>query len=167
MKSFSRPAYRINNASVDVKLIYTFFLIFLIVGFATVGGFEFQKIGFSVQSVSAHYLGASGEGMSFPRSFQALLETTHFHSFIMGIIYLTLAHLFIATDLSSVWKKTVIVVGFLSTFLDLILPWGIRYLSPVFSGLLLVAWCLEWLSYMTMILCSLHALWLKPRTMTD
>jgi hypothetical protein len=31
---------------------------------------------------------------------QDLLETTHFHAFIMGIIYLTLAHLFIATESS-------------------------------------------------------------------
>jgi hypothetical protein len=132
MKSFSRPAYRIGNASLDVKLIYTFFLIFLIVGFSTIGGFEFNRIGFHPQAITEHYLGSSGEGMSFPRSFQSLLETTHFHSFIMAIIYLTLAHLFVATDLSSCAKKTVIVVGFLSTFLDLVLPWLIRYVSSGF-----------------------------------
>lgn len=162
MKSFSRPAYRISNAAVEVKLIYTFFLIFLIVGFATVGGYEFSQIGFHPQGVAEHYLGSAGEGMSFPRPFQSLLETTHFHAFIMSIIYLTLAHLFVATDLSRGIKRTVVVIGFFCTFLDLILPWAIRYLSGGFSLFLLIAWIGEWVSYMGMILYSLYDLWLKP-----
>lgn len=167
MKNFSRPAYRINNAALDVKLVYTFFLVFLLIGFATIVGFEFHQIGFHSKSIAEHYLGSVGEGMSFPRPFQALLETTHFHAFIMAIIYLTLAHLFVATDLSLFMKRGVVIAGFLATFLDLILPWCVRYVHSGFSPLLLAAWCLEWASYMTMILYSLYALWQKPRTDID
>jgi hypothetical protein len=59
-----------------------------------------------------------------PRPFQALSKRLTFIAFIMAIIYLTLAHLFVATDLSmSVKRGVVISCFFLATFLDLILPW--------------------------------------------
>lgn len=161
MKSFARPAYRIGNAPLEVKLVYTFFLVFMVIGFATIGGYECHQIGFSSAAVSEHYLGAA-EGMSFPRSFQSLLETTHFHAFIMALIYLTLAHLFVATGVSAWVKRGAILAGFLSTLFDLVLPWAVRYVSAGFAPVLLAAWIGEWVSYVLMIVISLYELWLKP-----
>jgi hypothetical protein len=162
VKNFARRAYRISHAPSEVKWVYTFFLIFMLIGFATIGGYEFRQVGFHLQSVAEHYRGSSGEGMAFPRPFQAMLETTHFHAFIMGIIYLTLAHLFIATETSRRLKKTLIAAGFLSTLLDLLLPWAVRYLSSCFAPVLIAAWIGEWVSYMAMIAISLYDLWLRP-----
>jgi magnesium-transporting ATPase (P-type) len=167
MKSFSRPTYRINNAPSEIKWVYTFFLIFMIVGFATIGGYEFRQIGFHAQAVIEHYRGSSEEGMVFPKSFQTLLETTHFHAFIMGVIYLTLAHLFLATEVSRRMKMSLVIVGFICTFLDLLLPWAVRYLSSRFAPVLLAAWVGEWVSYMAMILLSLYDLWMRPRPSLD
>lgn len=169
MKSFSRPAYRIAHAPSEVKWIYTFFLVFLLVGFLTIGGYEFRQIGFHPVAVAEHYHGSAegGEEMAFARSFASLLETTHFHAFIMGIIYLTLAHLFVATATSRKFKVILVVSGFFFTFLDLLAPWGIRYFSAGLAPLLLTAWIGEWVSYMTMILISLYDLWLRPVSRID
>lgn len=163
MKSFSRSGYRIGNASSEVKWVYTFFLIFLAVGFATIGGYEFQ-IGFHPQAVSEHYRGVSdgGERMAFAKSFSTLLETTHFHAFIMGIIYLTLAHLFIATETPRGLKMFLIVAGFAFTFLDLLLPWAVRYVSSAFSPVLLFTWIGEWVTYVAMVGLSFYDLWIRP-----
>ncbi len=163
MKSFSRPQYRIGNAPVEIKWIYTFFLIFLIVGFATIVGYAFLQIGFAPQTVAEHYRGSveGGEGMAFAKSFSALLETTHFHAFIMGIIYLTLAHLFVATETPRKLKLGLIASGFAFTFLDLLLPWVIRYGSAALAPALLVSWVGQWVAYMGMILISLYDLWLR------
>jgi hypothetical protein len=169
MKSFSRPRYRIGNAPAEIKWIYTFFLIFLVIGFATVGGYEFGQIGFGAQAIAEHYRGSSenGDGMAFAKSFSSLLETTHFHAFIMGIIYLTLAHLFVATESPKPLKLTLVGTGFFFTILDLLLPWVIRYGSAGFAPLLLASWMGEWVAYMGMILISLYDLWLRPSPPED
>ena len=165
MKSFSRPSYRIANAPSEVKWIYTFFLLFMLIGFLTIGGYEFIRIGFHPQAVSEHYLGASGgeESPAFAKPFSALLETTHFHAFIMGVIYLTLAHLFIATEFRRGFKIFVVILGFLSAFLDLLLPWAIRYGSSAFAPVLLRAWVGDWGGFMAMILASFYDLWIRPK----
>lgn len=162
MKAFSRMNYRIGRAPMETKWVYTFFLVFMLVGLFTVGGYQFRQIGFQKASVAQHYRGSeesSETGLALAKPFAAMLETTHFHAFIMGIIYLTLAHLFLATDRSRRFKMIVVVSGFLATLMDLLLPWAVRYGSENFAGLLLGAWILEWFAYMTMIMVSLYDLW--------
>lgn len=163
MKSFSRPRYRIGNAPAEIKWVYTCFLVFLVVGFATIGGYGFRQIGFASQSIAEHYRGTGegGEALTFARSFSAMLETTHFHAFIMAIIYLTLAHLFVATETPRRLKLGLVAAGFVFTFLDLLLPWGIRYGSESLAPVLLLSWIGEWAAYMGMILISFYDLWLR------
>lgn len=169
MKSFSRPRYRIGKAPLEIKWIYTFFLVFLVIGFATIGGYEFRQIGFAAQAIAEHYRGAGegGEGLSFAKSFSALLETTHFHAFIMAIIYLTLAHLFVATETPRRLKLGLVAAGFVFTLLDLLLPWGVRYGSARFAPVLLMSWLGEWAVYMGMILISFYDLWCRPSPPED
>jgi len=161
MKSFSRRGYRISDASTDVKLIYSFFLIFALIGFATIAGFQCDIIGWSIEAIRGHYLG-SESGLEFPRSFLQILETTHFHAFTMGILYLTMAHIVIATRISKTTKILLIVGAFVATVLDLLAPWGIRYISTHFIPLLLVGWAGEWLFYLSFILIPLYDMWIKP-----
>lgn len=100
--------------------------------------------------------------MAFPKSFSALIETTHFHAFVMGLLYLTLAHLFVATEISRRLKRAVLLGGFLFTLLDLLLPWAVRYLSSGFASALVAAWAGEWVTYMTMVISALFDLWVRP-----
>lgn len=170
MKSFSRMNYRIGRAPLETKWVYTFFLAFLLIGFCTIGGYQFKQIGFNSSSVMQHYRGAdemSESGIAVAKSFSALLETTHFHAFMMGIIFLTLAHIFLATELSQRFKMSLIVLGFVSTFLNLLLPWAVRYLSGSFAHVMIVAWVVEWGAYMGMILLSLYEMWWRKVPMVD
>jgi hypothetical protein len=167
VKGFSRRGYRIAEASFEVKLIYTFFLLFVVVGLLTIGGYEFRHIGFQVSSIAEHYRGSGDDGLKFAKSFQSLLETTHFHSFIMGLIYLTLAHLFVATGISKGLKMSIVVGAFVFTLLDLILPWGVRYVSAGMAPVLMAAWVGEWATYVGMVLISFYDLWIRPRPDED
>ncbi len=160
MKNYTRRGYRIANANKDVKLIYTFFLLFVAIGFITVAAFQLHIIGWSWQAIQQHYLGSQTE-LTFPRSFLQLLETTHFHAFMMGIIYLTLAHILIATKIKQRMKYILLVGGFVATLLDLLAPWGIRYISPLFIPLLIVGWIGEWLFYLSYIIIPLRDMWGK------
>lgn len=160
MKNYSRRGFRIANSNKDVKLIYTFFLCLVAIGFITIATFQFHIIGWSWGAIQSHYLGSQTE-LSFPRSFLQLLETTHFHAFMMGIIYLTLAHILIATHAKQRLKYFLLIGGFVSTILGLLAPWGIRYISPLMIPLLILGWVGEWLFYLCFIVIPLRDMWGK------
>jgi len=162
LKNFTYPQYRLSAATREVKLIYTGFLIFAAVGMLTIGLYQFRRIGTSYDLVVAYYRGGElGQEMAFPKTFAQLLETTHFHAFIMGVSFLILAHLFIATSLSPRVKWSFIGLAFFSSQGDIAGPWLIRYLSPAFALLHLVSWLAMWLGYGALILIPLYEMWGK------
>lgn len=164
MKNFTYPAYRLSAAGRETKIIYTGFLIFMAVGMLTVGLYQFKRIGATADLIVAYYRGGElGQEMTYPKTFTQLLETTHFHAFIMGISFLTLAHLFIATSLGLRAKWTVIGLAFFSSMAGIAGPWLIRYWSPAFAILQLIAWLGMWVGYGALILLPLYEMWGRDR----
>ena len=162
MKNFTYPLYRLSAASREVKVIYTGFLFFVAIGMLTTGLYQFKRIGVTYDLVVAYYRGVDlGQEMAFPKTFVQLLETTHFHAFIMGVSFLILAHLFIATSLGPRAKWFFIGLAFFSSLGDITGPWFIRYLSPAFALLQLASWLAMWLGYGALILIPLYEMWGK------
>ena len=160
MKNFTYPTYRLSAASREVKIIYTGFLIFVAVGMLTIGLYQFKRIGAAYDLVVAYYRGGElGQEMTYPKTFTQLLETTHFHAFIMGIVFLTLAHILTATGLSPRVKWSIIGLAFFSSLADIAGPWLIRYWSAAFALLQLFAWLGMWLGYGALILLPLYEMW--------
>lgn len=158
MKNFTRRGFLIANSSLETKLVYTFFLILIACGLATIAVYQFHIIGWGLEKIQAYYRG-SAEGLHFPKEFLQLLETSHFHAFMMALIYLTLAHILIATRLSSRQKFSLLTIGFLVTLLDLLLPWAIRYGSSHFATGLLITWALQWFTYAAYVVIPLYDMW--------
>ncbi len=160
MKHFTYPAYRLSAASREVKIIYTGFLIFVAVGMLTIGLYQFKRIGATYELVAAYYRGGElGQEITYPKTFTQLLETTHFHAFSIAIVFLTLAHIFIATALGPRIKWSIIGLAFFSSQADIAGPWLIRYWSPVFALLQLFAWFGMWLGFGALILLPLYEMW--------
>lgn len=160
MKDFSRRAYLIGQSPFEIRLVYTFFLILVLCGFGTIAGYEFSRIGFDATSISTHYLG-NGD-MAFPKVPAEILETAHFHSFIMALIFITMAHLFLATTPSRGFRLGIIILTFAATVADLAAPALIRFCSPGFIYLLIPAWIGEWIGYVTMALVPIYDMWINP-----
>ena len=80
-------------------------------------------------SVEAYYLGST-EDYSNPRSAASMLETTHAHMPIMGVVVLMLTHLMIFAPYSDKTKRAFISLSFLSAFGGEAAGWGVRYLQP-------------------------------------
>lgn len=160
MKNFSRRGFLIANSTFEMKLVYTFFLCLTFVGFITIVTQQFFVIGWGVEAIRQHYLGGAVE-LSFPKSFLELLGTSHAHAFMMGLIYLTLAHIIVATRIAIKTQQFFIIVGFVVTALDILLPWGVRYLSPLFAVLFIPTWIGEWIVYLGFIVIPLYDMW-KP-----
>ncbi|HVN83490.1 MAG TPA: hypothetical protein VMW17_01460 [Candidatus Binatia bacterium] len=162
MRAFTASSYLLRYARLEIRLIYTGFLLLALVGMVTMAAFQFRQIGPTPERIASYYRGgARGGEMAFPKTFRELVEVTHFHSFIMGIVYLVLAHLFVATSLSPPAKLWLISVGFAGLAGDLVGPWLIRYVAADFSYLQLASWLGEWVGFSAFVLCPLHEMWFR------
>ncbi len=144
----------------EVRWIYTLFLVFAMIGHVSFILMAVYRVGPGYQEIVRHYLGA-GDELAFPKEFIEIVEVTHFHAYIEGILLLVLTHLFVAAPISKRVKGWVIGVSFGSTLLDLLSPWAIRYISPVAAIGQLIAWAGMAFSYLPLTLIPLYFLWKK------
>jgi len=160
MKVFASSGYLLRYARPEVRLVYSAFLLLTMVGMLTMAAFEIVHIGPTPARVAAYFRGGEvGEEMAFPKTFRQLVEVTHFHSFVMGIEYLILAHLFVATAISPQIKRGLIILGFVGLAGDLVAPWLIRYAAAPFAYLLLLSWLAEWISFGAYIGVPIAEMW--------
>jgi hypothetical protein len=94
----------------------------------------FNKMSLSYASVVSYYRGNEDLFLS-PRSYQGLLEVSHFHLFAMGMLLLVLTHLMLFVPLRNGTKAWLIAIPFLSGFLDEGASWLVRFVHPHFAWL--------------------------------
>jgi len=92
----------------------------------------FSKMSLTATSVIGYYLGSEERFLS-PRSYQGLLEVSHFHLFAMGMLLLVLTHLILFVPLRNGTKAWLIVIPFFSAILDEAAGWLVRFVSPNFA----------------------------------
>ena len=98
----------------------------------------FSRMSLTPSSVEKYYLG-SEEEYSQPRSAQSMLEVTHGHLPVMGMVLLLLTHLMIFSPYSDRIKKTFIGACFLSALLGEASGWLVRFVHPAFSWLKIIS----------------------------
>ena len=92
----------------------------------------FSKMSLSPASVVAYYLGNEEPFLS-PRSYQGMLEVSHFHLFAMGMLLLVLTHLVLFVPLKTSQKAWLIALPFLAALLDEGSGWLVRFVHPGFA----------------------------------
>lgn len=92
----------------------------------------FQKMSLDPASVVEYYLGAE-ERFLTPRSFQGLLEVSHFHLFAMGMLLLVLTHLMLFVPIADRTKLWLIVLPFVAALVDEGAGWLVRFAHPGFA----------------------------------
>jgi len=160
MRTFATSGYLLRDARLEIRLVYTGFLLLVLVGMVTMAAFQVHHIGPTPSSVAAYYRGGEvGGQLTFPKTFRELVEVTHFHSFIMGVVYLVLAHLFVATPLRPAVKQALIVLTFAGLLGDLLAPWVIRYVAAAFAYLQLGAWLAQWIGFGAFVVVPIGEMW--------
>lgn len=94
----------------------------------------FQKMSLAPSSVVAYYLGSEAQ-FTEPRSFQGLLEVSHFHLFAMGMLILVLTHLVLFVPASNRLKAWLVALPFATALLDESAGWLVRFAHPGFAWL--------------------------------
>jgi len=97
----------------------------------------FSRMGLRPASVVSYYNG-SEEDFRPPRSAASMLETTHAHLPMMGMVLLFLTHLAIFAPIPRGARAGFIVVAFVSAALDEGSGWLVRFVSPAFAPLKIV-----------------------------
>jgi hypothetical protein len=160
MRAFTSNGYLLRDARVEIRLVYSGFLLLVLVGMVTMAAFQVLHVGPTPARIAAYYRGGQvGTSMAFPKTFRELVEVTHFHSFIMGVVYLVLAHLFVATPVRTSVKQVVIVLAFAGLAGDLLAPWLVRYVSGGFAYLQVAAWLAQWTGFGAFVCIPLWEMW--------
>jgi hypothetical protein len=89
----------------------------------------FSRMGLDAASVAAYYNGSEADFRP-ARSAASMLETTHIHLPMMGLVLLVLTHLLIFVPLRGSWKRIFIVGVFLFAILSESGGWLVRFVSP-------------------------------------
>jgi hypothetical protein len=92
----------------------------------------FHHMDLTPKSVIAYYLG-SEEQFTQPKSYQGMLEVSHFHLFSMGMLVVTLTHLMLMTNFSARLKIWLSGLTYISALADEAGGWLVRFVHPHFA----------------------------------
>lgn len=160
MRAFGASSYLLSEARLEVRLVYSGFLLLTLVGFLTVAAFQLKHVGPTPADIAVYYRGGERGGtMTFAKSFRELVEVTHFHAFVMAIVYLILAHLLIATRAPEAVKRVAIGAGFVGLVGDLVGAWLIRYVAAGFAYLQVGFWLAEWVAFAAFVFFPMREMW--------
>ena len=162
MRAFRSGNFLLSEARLEVRLAYSGFLLLALVGFASTAAFQLFHVGPTPSAIATHYLGGErGDVMTFAKTPRELMEATHFHAFTMGLVYLVLAHLLLATGASDRVKMVAIVVGFVAFAGDLAGGWLVRYGGAGFAPLLLLCWMGQWVAVGAYVYFPMWEMWFR------
>ncbi|HJO25098.1 MAG: hypothetical protein QF890_09470 [Myxococcota bacterium] len=117
-----------------LQLIVVLYAVYVGLLWFTNLGLYFAKMDLDPNSVVNYYLGNEAQFTS-PRSYQGLLEISHYHLFAVGMLLLVLTHLMLFVPLENRWKAWLIAAPFAAALVDEGSGWLVRYGHPGFAWL--------------------------------
>jgi hypothetical protein len=133
------------------------FLVYIALLWVSNGMMYFHHMDLTPDSVIAYYLG-SEQQFTQPRSYQGMLEVSHFHLFSMGMLVLTLTHLMLMTEFSVRLKIWLSSLTYGAALADEAGGWLVRFVDPQFAYFKIGAFVVLELSLATLLLVVITAL---------
>jgi len=158
MRNFNQR-FKLRDSDRHIRLLYTLFLLLMLAGFTFSFFWAHSMTGLSPQGIADHYRGSDAT-FGEPMSFRELAEVTHFHLFTMPVVFMILIHVMYLTNASHSLKAAVTWGGLGGVMLDLISPWLISYVSPIFVITMLTGDTLMTVSFLIMMGIPLYEMWI-------
>ncbi|MBL1265893.1 hypothetical protein [Candidatus Methylomicrobium oryzae] len=108
------------------------FLGYIVLLWISNGLMYFHRMDLTAESVRLYYLGDEAQ-FKPPRSYEGMLEVSHFHLFSMGMLVVTLTHLMLMTDFSVRLKIWISSLTYVSAVADEAGGWLVRFVHPQFA----------------------------------
>ena len=148
-----------NRLLQTVVVLYALYVILLWVSNALL---YFNKMTLAPSSVVNYYLGNEEQYLS-PRTYQGLLEVSHFHLFAMGMLLLVLTHLILFIPVSGKVKAWLVSVPFLSGLISEGASWLVRFGGPEFAIVKVLGFLLLQASLAVLIVVSLWSVFTEKQ----
>ncbi|MDH4327893.1 MAG: hypothetical protein OEW25_08970 [Nitrospira sp.] len=158
MRNFNQK-FKLRDSDRHIRLLYTLFLLLMLAGFVFSFFWAHSMTSLSPQGIADHYRGSDAT-FGEPMSFRELAEITHFHLFTMPVVFMILIHVMYLTSASHFLKSAVTWAGLGGVILDLLSPWLISYVSPIFVITMLTGDTLMTVSFLVMLIVPLYEMWL-------
>ena len=184
MRQFARP-FPITRLSLEARVLYTGFLLFLVLGFVSSAWLYADSFGgLSGRGTAEYYRGgtalapapgtadeADGPALELPdegavpeplrleKPARQVMETFHFHLFTVPVVLLIVGHLFMLTSLSVRLKVGVITEASVATFIHLLAPLLVRFVGPQWGWLMPVSVVGAALGWLPMLVWPLWEMW--------
>lgn len=140
-----------------INTLVLMFLVYIALLWVSNGMMYFHHMDLTPDSVIAYYLG-SEEQFTQPRSYQGMLEVSHFHLFSMGMLVLTLTHLMLMTDFSVRLKIWLSSLTYGAALADEAGGWLVRFVDPLFAYFKIAAFVILELSLAALLAIVITAL---------
>jgi hypothetical protein len=157
MRNFN-TRFRLRDTDHHIRLVYTWFLLLMLSGFIFTFVWAHDMTELTPKGLAAHYRG-SDANFGEPMSFGQLSETTHFHLFTMPVVFMIMVHVLYLTSASSTLKVVTTWASFLGITLDLVSPWLITYVSPLFALTMLTGDMLMVIGFVIMFIVPMYEMW--------
>ena len=158
MRNFNAK-FRLRDSDRHIRLIYTQFLLLMLAGFLFSFFWAHSMTSLSPQGIAEHYRGSDAT-FGEPMSFRELAEITHFHLFTMPVVFMILVHVLYLTGAGHAMKVWMTWLSFAGVGLDLVSPWLISYVSPVFVLTMLTGDTLMMATFLVMMGIPLYEMWI-------
>jgi hypothetical protein len=158
MRNFNQR-FKLRDSDRHIRLLYTQFLLLMLAGFLFSFFWAHSMTSLSPQGIADHYRGSDAT-FGEPMSFRELAEVTHFHLFTMPVVFMILIHVLYLTSASHGMKIWMTWLSFAGVGLDLVSPWLISYVSPVFVLTMLTGDTLMMVTFLIMMWIPLHEMWI-------
>ena len=133
------------------------FLVYIALLWLSNGMMYFHHMDLRPDSVVAYYLG-SEQQFTQPRSYQGMLEVSHFHLFSMGMLVLTLTHLMLMTEFSVRLKIWLSSLTYAAALADEAGGWLVRFVHPLFAYFKIAAFVILEFSLAALLITVITAL---------
>lgn len=157
MRNFNQK-FKLRDSDRHIRLLYTLFILLMFAGFVFSFFWAHSMTSLSPQGIADHYRGSDAT-FGEPMSFRELAEITHFHLFTMPVVFMILIHVMYLTSASHALKSAVTWAGLGGVILDLLSPWLISYVSPIFVVTMLTGDTLMTVSFLVMMTVPLYEMW--------
>ncbi|MGZ5026169.1 MAG: hypothetical protein ACXWE9_03040 [Methylobacter sp.] len=140
-----------------INTLVLMFLAYIALLWLSNGLMYFHHMNLTPDSVIAYYLG-SEEQFTQPRSYQGMLEVSHFHLFSMGMLVLTLTHLMLMTEFPVRLKVWLSGLTYGAALADEAGGWLVRFVHPHFAYFKIAAFITLELSLAVLLIVVITAL---------
>ena len=152
------------NRQLLLNSLIMMFLGYILLLWISNGLMYFHKMDLTPGSVVSYYLG-SEQDFTQPKSYQSMLEVSHYHVFSMGLLVLTLTHLMLMTNLSVLVKVWVSAMVYISAIADEAAGWLVRFVHPDFAYFKIASFLILEISLSTLIILVSISLFYARRKM--